>query len=237
MTIPPPIPVPSVIPTRRFAPRPRPPPPFAVGRAVGVVVQRDRESRRLGDQVRERRVAPPQVRGFPHHARPAVQRPRTAHADPRHHPAPPASATALSSMAATLAARCAGPRSGTVRSRLTTSGTRPSKGTRPTRRFVPPDVHAGDPARRPGPPRPALPAPRTPGAPVAPPAGRAHRFPASRAPVGRIVPRLSHKRSPSSCNTAMNASCGISTDPTCFMRFFPSFWRSRSLRLRVMSPP
>src|SRR2546430_3827884 len=37
--------------------------------------------------------------------------------------------------------------------------------------------------------------------------------------------------------TERNASCGTSTRPTCFMRLFPSFWRSRSLRFRVMSPP
>ena len=37
--------------------------------------------------------------------------------------------------------------------------------------------------------------------------------------------------------TAMNASCGSSTLPTCFMRFFPSFCFSSSLRFRVMSPP
>ena len=48
---------------------------------------------------------------------------------------------------------------------------------------------------------------------------------------------LAHPPSPSSCRTAMKASCGISTEPTCFIRFFPSFWRSRSFRLRVMSPP
>ena len=41
----------------------------------------------------------------------------------------------------------------------------------------------------------------------------------------------------STCSTARNASCGISTAPICFMRFFPSFCFSRSLRLRVMSPP
>jgi hypothetical protein len=36
---------------------------------------------------------------------------------------------------------------------------------------------------------------------------------------------------------AMNASCGTSTEPTIFMRFFPAFCFSSSLRLRVMSPP
>ncbi len=39
------------------------------------------------------------------------------------------------------------------------------------------------------------------------------------------------------CRMAMNASCGTSTLPTAFMRFLPSFCFSRSLRLRVMSPP
>ncbi len=38
-------------------------------------------------------------------------------------------------------------------------------------------------------------------------------------------------------STARKASCGTSTPPTCFMRFFPFFCFSRSLRLRVMSPP
>ncbi len=38
-------------------------------------------------------------------------------------------------------------------------------------------------------------------------------------------------------STARNASCGTSTRPTCFMRLLPSFCRSRSLRLRVISPP
>ena len=41
----------------------------------------------------------------------------------------------------------------------------------------------------------------------------------------------------SPCNTARNASCGISTDPSCFMRFFPAFCFSSGLRLRVTSPP
>ena len=39
------------------------------------------------------------------------------------------------------------------------------------------------------------------------------------------------------CSTARNASCGISTEPTCFMRFLPAFCFSRSLRLRLRSPP
>ena len=37
--------------------------------------------------------------------------------------------------------------------------------------------------------------------------------------------------------TATKAAWGICTFPTCFMRFFPSFWRSRSFRFRVTSPP
>ena len=37
--------------------------------------------------------------------------------------------------------------------------------------------------------------------------------------------------------TARKASWGISTRPMRFMRFFPSFCFSRSLRLRLMSPP
>src|SRR5207253_2233156 len=41
----------------------------------------------------------------------------------------------------------------------------------------------------------------------------------------------------STLSTARNASCGISTDPTDFIRFLPSFCFSRSFRLREMSPP
>jgi hypothetical protein len=44
-------------------------------------------------------------------------------------------------------------------------------------------------------------------------------------------------RSLSRLSTARNASCGTSTPPTCFMRFFPFFCFSSSLRLREMSPP
>src|SRR3989304_854021 len=47
-----------------------------------------------------------------------------------------------------------------------------------------------------------------------------------------------HKSLPNQTfKAARKASWGISTLPTCFMRFFPSFCRSSSLRLRVMSPP
>jgi hypothetical protein len=38
-------------------------------------------------------------------------------------------------------------------------------------------------------------------------------------------------------STAMNASCGISTLPTRFMRALPSFCFSSSFRFRLMSPP
>ena len=49
-----------------------------------------------------------------------------------------------------------------------------------------------------------------------------------------------HPQSSSSCptlSTARKASWGISTRPTRFMRFLPSFCFSSSLRLREMSPP
>ncbi len=38
-------------------------------------------------------------------------------------------------------------------------------------------------------------------------------------------------------STARNASCGISTAPTIFMRFLPAFCFSSSFFFRVMSPP
>ena len=38
-------------------------------------------------------------------------------------------------------------------------------------------------------------------------------------------------------STARKASCGISTRPTRFIRFLPSFCFSSSLRFRLMSPP
>ena len=41
----------------------------------------------------------------------------------------------------------------------------------------------------------------------------------------------------STCKMARNASWGTSTEPICFMRFLPAFCFSRSLRLRLTSPP
>ena len=41
----------------------------------------------------------------------------------------------------------------------------------------------------------------------------------------------------STFSAAMKASCGMSTLPNCRIFFLPSFCFSRSLRLRVMSPP
>ena len=61
---------------------------------------------------------------------------------------------------------------------------------------------------------------------------------------GRIVRRVRgwlhgwlHYSHSSTRSTARKASCGMSTWPTRFMRFLPSFCFSRSLRLREMSPP
>src|SRR5713226_8843302 len=53
------------------------------------------------------------------------------------------------------------------------------------------------------------------------------------------APSKYHSSSPVevTLRTARKASWGMSTWPTRFMRFFPSFCFSRSLRLRVMSPP
>ena len=48
---------------------------------------------------------------------------------------------------------------------------------------------------------------------------------------------LRHSVSVPIFSTARNASCGISTLPTRFIRFLPSFCFSSSLRFREMSPP
>jgi len=51
--------------------------------------------------------------------------------------------------------------------------------------------------------------------------------------------RLGRDNAPCYCafKTWMKASCGILILPMLFIRFFPSFCFSSSLRLRVMSPP
>jgi hypothetical protein len=53
-----------------------------------------------------------------------------------------------------------------------------------------------------------------------------------------LLPGRRYSSSSSSVrSTATKAACGISTEPTIFIFFLPSFCFSRSLRLRVMSPP
>ena len=56
-------------------------------------------------------------------------------------------------------------------------------------------------------------------------------------PQRRLFEVGGHSLSVPILSTARNASCGICTRPTCFMRFLPSFCFSRSLRFREMSPP
>ena len=50
-------------------------------------------------------------------------------------------------------------------------------------------------------------------------------------------PGLAGDYSSPTLSTARKASCGISTLPMRFIRFFPSFCFSSSLRLRLISPP
>jgi hypothetical protein len=58
-------------------------------------------------------------------------------------------------------------------------------------------------------------------------------------PIRPVLPsEIFHLDRPSALErAAMKASWGTSTRPTIFIRFLPSFCFSRSLRLRVMSPP
>ncbi len=65
-----------------------------------------------------------------------------------------------------------------------------------------------------------------------------HHSTCPRRPVPRGSARggLAHDPSPT-FSTARKASCGISTEPTDFIRRLPFFCFSRSLRLRLMSPP
>jgi hypothetical protein len=62
----------------------------------------------------------------------------------------------------------------------------------------------------------------------------------SESPVSRLSARpgkTAEVDQLSTFNAAMKASCGMSTLPNCRIFFLPSFCFSRSLRLRVMSPP
>src|SRR4029079_14881246 len=54
---------------------------------------------------------------------------------------------------------------------------------------------------------------------------------------GGLLEIAGHSVSVPILSTARNASCGICTLPTCFIRFLPSFCFSSSLRLREISPP
>ena len=60
-------------------------------------------------------------------------------------------------------------------------------------------------------------------------------FPEKTAPPGGAG--RAHFFGASEVSAATKASCGTSTRPIDFIRFFPSFCFSSSLRLRVMSPP
>ena len=51
------------------------------------------------------------------------------------------------------------------------------------------------------------------------------------------APLLPIGHSSPSSRTERKASCEISTLPTCFIRFLPSFCFSNSFRFREMSPP
>ena len=53
----------------------------------------------------------------------------------------------------------------------------------------------------------------------------------------RPLDRRQVAQSSLSSRTDRNASCEISTFPTCFIRFLPSFCFSRSFRFREISPP
>ena len=65
--------------------------------------------------------------------------------------------------------------------------------------------------------------------------GIARRRPRSFA--GRTSGRVAAAAHRSIFSTERKASCGTVTEPTCFIRFLPSFCFSRSLRFREMSPP
>ena len=63
------------------------------------------------------------------------------------------------------------------------------------------------------------------------------RWPSGERGRGQHTSHFLSRARQSTFRIARNAFCGISTLPTCFIRFLPSFCFSRSLRLRLMSPP
>ena len=215
--MPPPIPVPSVTPISRSAPRPAPIHHSPKAKQLASL------SRTTGNPIR---LAIMSTRGTSRHPRLGVwsttpllrSRGPGAPIPPPATFALPTSAIAVRSIDATSSTTATGPRAARVGALDTATGDPPAKGTSPTRRLVPPMS------------TPAI-----------------HRVRARRSGIdGAAVPQRAARRGrrhrthdsvPSSSSTAMNASCGISTEPTCFILLFPSFWRSRSLRLRVMSPP
>src|SRR5262249_22172184 len=52
-----------------------------------------------------------------------------------------------------------------------------------------------------------------------------------------VANSVGHRDESPRLSTARKASCGTSTAPTRFIRFFPAFCFSSSFRFRVMSPP
>jgi hypothetical protein len=60
-----------------------------------------------------------------------------------------------------------------------------------------------------------------------------------RSTASRMVLERNQRRIhiPYALRTSMKACCGMCTEPMDFIRFLPSFCFSRSLRLRVISPP
>ena len=55
--------------------------------------------------------------------------------------------------------------------------------------------------------------------------------------LGMASPILTETLYSSSFSTDINASCGTDTDPSCLIRFFPSFCFSNSFFFLVISPP
>src|SRR6185437_3639067 len=67
--------------------------------------------------------------------------------------------------------------------------------------------------------------------------GTGNKCKAARAALSIPCSSVARSRYLSTLRTARKASCGISTRPTCFMRFLPSFCFSSNFFLRLTSPP